>query len=52
MSQQKINEVYRPAIKKGALWTAVHVVILARLVNNLYVNLPTCLPIRVQQSYA
>ena len=38
MSQQKTSEVDRQAIKRGALWTAFHMVILARLVNNFYVN--------------
>ena len=31
MSQQKTSEVYRQAIKRGALWTAFRVVILACL---------------------
>ena len=34
MSQQKTSDVDRQAIKRGALWVALHVVILARLVNN------------------
>ena len=38
MSQQKTSEIDRQAIKRGALWAAFHMVILARLVNHYYVN--------------
>ena len=38
MSQQKTSEGDRQATKRGALGTALHMVILARLVNNFYVN--------------
>ena len=38
MRQQKTSEVDRQATKRGALGTALHTVILARLVNDFYVN--------------
>ena len=38
MSQQKTSEADRQATKRGALGTALRTVILARLVNDFYVN--------------
>ena len=38
MSQQKTSEADRQATKRGAFGTALHIMILACLVNNLFVN--------------